>query len=274
MWCAREDQIDWFVFGLLAAGASGLYLGGMFLNDACDAWWDRKHRRERPIPSGVIREKTVWIIGIGLMAGGLSVICLQGGATALMALLLFNLILVYNFGHKRLSWSPLLIAGCRLLLILIAASHAHTYYSGTELAPEPFFKSIAGGRATWIALVLFGYVAGLGWLAKSESVPAPVPVWPCVLFVLPIGLAVVVNGAEHRRDTLVMSAILGLWILRCLRSTFWTEEPDVGRTVGGLLAGIVLVDLLAAAVAPPALAAVFIGLFVLAIAAQRWVPAT
>jgi hypothetical protein len=44
--------------------------------------------------------------------------------------------------------------------------------------------------------------------------------------------------------------------------------------VGGLLAGIVLVDLLAVAVAPPVLAGVFIGLFVLGIVAQRWVPAT
>jgi len=272
MWCVGEDQIDWFVLGMLLVGATGLYLGGMFLNDACDAWWDREHRRERPIPSGVIREKTVWIIGIGLMAGGLSILCLQGGTTAIMALLLFNLILVYNFGHKRLSWSPLLIAGCRLLLILIAVCYAHTYYTAQE--PEPFFGSLAGGRATWIGLVLFGYVAGLGWLAKSESVPLLAPVWPCVLFVLPIGLAVVVNGTEHRRDALMMSAILALWILRAIRSSYWTDDPNVGRTVGGLLAGIVLVDLLAGAVAPPVLAGGFIGLFVLGIVAQRWVPAT
>src|ERR1043166_9840735 len=36
----------------LFIGATLLYLGGMFLNDACDAEFDRQHRRERPFPSG------------------------------------------------------------------------------------------------------------------------------------------------------------------------------------------------------------------------------
>ena len=76
-----REQVDWWVFLMLALGASGLYLGGMFLNDACDAWWDREHRPERPIPTGAIREKTVWHIGIGLMAAGMFFLCLPGGAT-------------------------------------------------------------------------------------------------------------------------------------------------------------------------------------------------
>ena len=42
---------------LLGAGATLLYLGGMFLNDAWDAPFDRQHRPERPIPSGAIRER-------------------------------------------------------------------------------------------------------------------------------------------------------------------------------------------------------------------------
>ena len=35
-------------------GVSALYLGGMFLNDAFDADFDRQHRPERSIPSGAI----------------------------------------------------------------------------------------------------------------------------------------------------------------------------------------------------------------------------
>ena len=66
------------IFGLLILGATGLYVGGMYLNDACDAVWDRKHRPERPIPSGLIAEKTVWSLGIGMMAGGMFFLCLQG----------------------------------------------------------------------------------------------------------------------------------------------------------------------------------------------------
>ena len=57
----------------------------------------------------------------------------------------------------------------------------------------------------------------------------------------------------------------GLWVLRCLQHTFWAEKRDIGKTVGGLLAGIVLVDLLAVQHVAPEVAAVFFGLFILAV---------
>ena len=98
--------------------------------------------------------------------------------------------------------------------------------------------------------------------------------WPCALLALPVVLALTVNVGDARKDVLLVGAILVLWVVRSLRSTFWAEQRDIGRTVGGLLAGIILVDLLAVAHAPTELAAAFLGLFVLALAAQRWVPAT
>ena len=39
---------------LLFLGVSALFTGGMFLNDAFDADFDRQRRTERPIPSGAI----------------------------------------------------------------------------------------------------------------------------------------------------------------------------------------------------------------------------
>jgi hypothetical protein len=54
----------------LCAGASLLYVAGMYLNDAADATFDRQHRRERPIPAGHIAEKLVWRIGFGMLAAG------------------------------------------------------------------------------------------------------------------------------------------------------------------------------------------------------------
>ena len=41
-------------FAVLCGGASLLYIGGMFLNDACDVRFDTAHRKERPIPSVAI----------------------------------------------------------------------------------------------------------------------------------------------------------------------------------------------------------------------------
>ena len=267
---AATGVIDWTMLLVVCAGATGMYLGGMFLNDACDAAFDREHRPERPIPAGAISERAVWQIGIGLLAAGVGVLSLQGGTTALLALALFNCILVYNFIHKKIAWSPLLMALCRLFLILLVAAFAFK----TVLPNESFFAHLHGGQATWTALVLCLYVIGLSALAKVESAPGTVRYWPGLLLAAPVVLAWFMNPADQRTKVFVAAAIFALWVMRSLRHTYWAEKPDVGRTVGGLLAGIVWVDLLAVAVAPQGVGLIFLGLFAAALAAQRWVPAT
>src|SRR5262252_9197240 len=57
-------------FALLCAGATLLYAGGMFLNDAFDVEFDRQHRPERPIIGGEISRQTVWLIAASLLLLG------------------------------------------------------------------------------------------------------------------------------------------------------------------------------------------------------------
>ena len=52
-WCIGQGLHGERLF-LLLMGATFLYLGGMFLNDAFDAQYDRQHRPERPIPTGAM----------------------------------------------------------------------------------------------------------------------------------------------------------------------------------------------------------------------------
>ena len=263
--------IDWSMILWLCAGGTAMYLGGMYLNDACDVAFDRKYRKERPIPSGAISEGTAWKIGIGLLGLGTGAMSLQGGTTALLALALFNCILIYNFLHKKISWSPVLIALCRFFLIMLIASFAHV----TASTEGSFFAHQNSGLATWTASVLCLYIIGLSCMAKVESGPGLVRFWPCLMLVAPVLLALFVNSSgENRKDALLVSAILGLWVVRCLRSAIWEEKRDIGKTVGGLLAGIALVDLLAVPHVSPELAGIFLGLFALSLAAQRWIPAT
>ena len=97
-------------FILLCAGASLLYIGGMYLNDAFDAQFDQQHRRERPIPSGAISERAVWQLGFAWLALGLLLLSSLGFATAFLALLLALTILLYDAIHKIFAFSPVLTA--------------------------------------------------------------------------------------------------------------------------------------------------------------------
>ena len=142
-----KGPLDWTMLAMLSVGATLLYLGGMFLNDACDVEFDREHRKERPIPSGAISLGAVWKIAIGLLACGVGLLSVQSNLTALLTLALFNCIFLYNFIHKKYAWSVALMAMCRVLLILVAASFAFT----TKNPEGTFFRYAEGGRAMWAA---------------------------------------------------------------------------------------------------------------------------
>jgi heme O synthase-like polyprenyltransferase len=243
---------------LLLAGATLLYLGGMFLNDAFDASFDAQFRRERPIPSGAISERTVWLTGFVLLALGLVCLSFLGTTAAILGVLLAASIVLYDAIHKMITVSPVLMAACRFFLYLAAAS------TGSDGVT---------GAAVWSGLALGAYIVGLSYVAGKESTRTAVQYWPCVFLGAPVVLAMFANTGDYLKDALLLSAVLGLWMVRQLRHTFGSER-NIGRTVSGLLAGIPLVDLLAVADVPKPFAAVFIALFLLALLFQRFIPAT
>jgi hypothetical protein len=257
-WILGGGGDNWSRFALLTFGASLLYIGGMFLNDAFDAEFDTQHRRERPIPRGAVAERTVWQVGFGLLAAGLALVSALGVSTALLGLVLTASILLYNAVHKMVAFSPTLMATCRLLLYLLAAS---TGAKGVT------------GLAVWSAVGLAFYVVGLSYIARKEATGVVIQRWPQLLLCVPALLAVMVNDGSSRTAAMLFIAIAGLWAFRSLRSV-WFPPYNVPRAVSGLLAGIVWIDLLAVADQPKTVAIVFIALFLLAIGFQRFVPAT
>jgi 4-hydroxybenzoate polyprenyltransferase len=249
----------WPRFALLCLGASFVYLGGMYLNDAFDAEFDRQHRRERPIPSGAIDERRVWQLGFAWLILGLLGLAWLGKASAVLAALLVGCVLLYNAVHKLVTLSPLLMGACRSLLYLIAATAA--------VGGVP-------GLAVWSALALASYIVGLSYLAMRESTRTSYRVWPLLLLGVPLLLALVVNSGPYRAPGLWLTAVVGLWIVWCLRYTLGRGQPNIGRTVSRLLAGIVLVDLLAVGLPGLAPTLAFVALFAAALLLQRVVPAT
>lgn len=246
-------------FALLCIGTTCLYVGGMYLNDAFDSDFDRQHRKERPIPSGAIPESQVWLWGCGWLVGGMIPLTFLGSTTAIFALLLTSSIILYDAIHKMIAISPVVMAVCRFLLYLVAAS------TGIEGIT---------GLSVWSALVLGAYIVGLSYLARKESVRGPLRYWPCALLAAPVLLALLVNDGAYLTRGLLFSAVLIAWVVRCLRFTFGGGNRNIGLTVSGLLAGIVWVDMLAVADVGPTFCVVFALLFAMALLFQRYIPAT
>lgn len=243
----------------LCLGATLLYTGGMFLNDAFDANFDRQHRRQRPIPTGAISERDVWFYGFLQLALGAFVMVQLGTTTSILTALLIGCILLYDAIHKLVAISPLLMAACRMNLYLVAASVS---------------TNGVVGLAVWSALALGAYIVGLSYLARNETSRGPLSNWPCYFLAAPLLLASMVNYNLSRRMPLVILFLLAAWILWCLRHTFWKSQRNIGFTVSLLLAGIPLVDWLAVGGGTFLASAIFAALFFAALLFQRYIPAT
>src|SRR2546425_7852286 len=91
-------------FALLGVGASFLYTGGMYLNDAVDAQFDTRYRRERPIPSGAIQAQTVWLFSAGWLAAGGLILAMIGRTTFALSLILITCIIIYDLVPKLIAF--------------------------------------------------------------------------------------------------------------------------------------------------------------------------
>jgi len=233
----------------------------MYLNDAFDAEFDRARRSNRPIPQGLVSERFVWMAGLGLLLAGWLLVASLGKTPAVLGLVLIGSILLYDAVHKAVAVAPLLMALCRVLLIVLAASAGSAGVTGLSV---------------WTSVALGCWVVGLSYLARRESDQhAVIRFWPLIALGVPVILAQLVNPGETRWRAIGMSVLLMVWAWRCIRFTLARSGAprNIGKTVSGLLAGICLVDLLA--VTPGfGLGLVFVVLFATALLFQRYVPAT
>jgi hypothetical protein len=87
-------------------------------------------------------------------------------------------------------------------------------------------------------------------------------------------LALLADDNEVRNRALLLVVVFVIWVAGSLRFTLGKAEPQVGKTVAKLLAGIVLVDLLAAPNVPQPWIVLFPIWFALALVLQKIAPAT
>ena len=258
----------------LLIAMSLLYIAGMYYNDVCDVEHDRAHQPHRPIPAGQIsyeRAKAFALIYVliallliytarmtaPLAAGSASV----GWLISAMALILC--IVLYDKHHKNNSYSPLLMAACRVGVLTTTA------YTLTGSLPILLLIAIA---ATLCWLI------GLTYLAKHEQSDKPfgkalLHAWPIGLLLAPVLPAVVLASASFA--VLLPTSLLIMVVV--IASTRLLNGPaqQKGFAIALVIAGISLVDGIFLATIWGLTGAILSLLaFCLTLVLQRWIAGT
>lgn len=217
----------WREWGVLCIAIGLLYCAGMALNDVVDVEVDRATRPDRPIPSGRIPRRTALLAVIAAMLTGLAIIGLLEPAALPWGGALVACIVAYDFAHKRVPLTVVLMGACRGLVYVVAAAAV----GGT-----------VGGRAlVVIAVAMTLYIIALTVLARREDVDARTA--RGLEFILPaLALApATLIPAASLAWTIGMGVCLLAWLLSSVRHV-WRAPCDPRRAVMAWLAAICLAD--------------------------------
>lgn len=140
--------------GALLVATTGLYGGGVVLNDVFDARLDARERPERPIPSGRVSVQCAAAWGTFLLAIGVGA---ASGASKLGGVLAVSIaacaVLYDAWGKHRPVWGPINMGACRGLNLLLGMSAAS--------------PGMIGER--WhLALLPVAYVAAITAISRGE----------------------------------------------------------------------------------------------------------
>ena len=239
----------------LAATMSLFYVAGMLLNDAFDRDIDAKERPERPIPKGLVSANEVFSVGFGMLGGGIGLLYWQAGVFAALAgAALAGNIVLYDAWHKNNPLSPVLMAGCRVLVYVTSA-----------VAVGALGLAVIGGAAA-----LFAYLIGLTYVAKIEG-KSGARLWPLAFLAVPF----LKTGAAVRVGMVAPLLYFGFLAVVVWAVFLVRQKRAIGKAIVLLLAGISLLDalLLASAGHTTAALAATAGFFATR-ALQLWVAGT
>ena len=244
----------------LLLGAALIYAAGCTLNDAWDVRWDQQHRPDRPIPSGAISARAVWLAGGLEMLAGLACILLAAPQSWLAALGLAGAILLYDAWHKQSALSVIIMGACRWLL-----------YTTAGMAAGNAGPAMAGGVVLWIYIIVLSLIARGEATAGGET---PRSRW--LIGLVPLSLLVLAGVSGMLGFAMVMPGLMCAGIIAVLAGTMLPRPLRPGPVVNLMLAAIPLLDACVVA----ALTGWHVGLvwsvvgFILARAMQRWFQAT
>ncbi len=283
---------------LLVVASSLIYVGGCFLGDAADADFDRQHKPTRPIPTGILSKKSIYIsawamliigaispyfIGNRLSPEGISFSFMAEPGTTITdlfipTLLLLFAVITYSFFHKKSLLLGLPLIGlCRFSLIVFASGvSAWTAMSLSANAGLTSFVPFTENPILIYALAVSLYTICFASVARTESSDSPIT-WRNSLRItmLALPLLVLINksrlyGADLQVASITALAIYALW----LSYAFSFLSKNKGNYVSKCLAGFCLLDACFVAHFGWIWVVICLALFLLALALQKIAPAT
>lgn len=221
--------VAWNVEAVAAVGASvALYAAGMVWNDVADRRVDAVQRPERPLPRGDLPLWFAVALGTLLLAFGLWVSPCRSHHGLIAAL-----VLVYDFGSKRVPWLGAIVMGSLRALNLATAL---AMPAGAIAAAD----AVAAART---ACLCYGvYICAVTVLGIFEDTPrvrarAVAAVQAAPPLAALCGIAVVQNGIWPAPALALLPA---LWFLRRnARSRSW-DQAAIRRSMLFLLLGTML----------------------------------
>lgn len=225
------EEANITALGWLILATTGLYGGGVVLNDVCDAELDAVERPERPIPSGRATLKGAIALGIMLLVIAVLAAAMVSGASAIIAAAIAVGAFVYDkWGKHQTFLGPLNMGACRGGNLLLGVSAIPTVLSDRwflALIPIVYIAAITaisqgevrgGNKTTGIVAIAFIFtvicsILGLGVLPEY-TVLVTLPF--LILFVglvLPPFVKAAINPQAELIQLAVKAGVLSLIVL-------------------------------------------------------------
>lgn len=241
------SKMDWARAGIASLAGLMLYFAGNLANDWFDRQWDAEKRPERALPSGLFKPASYLVFAAILAIGGVSLgfyLHLLCGCTAVFICLL---IAIYTYFHKKAAWAVIPMGLCRVGLYFLgyfvwwlSVDYLETIgYASEEHALSKLKIPVTLG------IGLFSYIVGLSLSARYEGMENPpqgAKVISLVMLLIPLAAMSGNFVAEYPVPGILGMIPFALWLALCLTRF----KKPIPRYVSALLAGIPLVDLIAA----------------------------
>lgn len=219
---------NWQTITFTTIAIALLYIAGMALNDAVDHKIDKQQRPSRPIPSGRITLTAAYTFAFICFALALAILASVTIPALICGLILATTIILYDYFHKHIAASALLMGACRGLVYITAAAAITWPLDWQTITIFASAITIYISIVTIIAQTETDKTFGLRkWLAIALPIVALAP-------------AIVIHPESWPLSVIAATFVI-CWLILALRNTI-TTPPRMKNAILGWLSGICLVD--------------------------------